>query len=91
MIEVGEVERIARLARLDLDEESSLRMAADLSKILEYVETLRDLEDTPELLERSPMETQPDLVDDRRVGRERIAEIAPEFEKGFFVVPPVIG
>lgn len=85
-----EVLRIARLARLRLDDDELERMTSDLNSILEHVDALSALEDD-------------DVVDDSRWaerGSTRPTEetgadperldpsgMAPAFQDGFFVVP----
>lgn len=89
-----EVLRIARLARLRLDDDELARMTDDLNSILEHVDTLGALEDD-------------DVADDDRWAErpstrpseattadpERIdpSSIAPAYQDGFFVVPPPPG
>lgn len=43
MLERAQVLHVARLARLQLDEEEVGRMAAELSKVLEHVDRVREL------------------------------------------------
>ncbi|MEX0837088.1 MAG: Asp-tRNA(Asn)/Glu-tRNA(Gln) amidotransferase subunit GatC [Gemmatimonadota bacterium] len=93
-VDRGEVLRIARLARLRLDDDELERMTDDLNSILEHVDALGALEDD-------------DVPDDgrwaerrsTRASEETVAEperldpssMAPAFQDGFFVVPPPPG
>jgi len=89
-----EVARIARLARLDFDEEGAERMAADLSRILDYAERLREVAGEPN--DPGPVEDggvgvrDPalDAPDPLLRGPERFA---PAWQDDFFVVPPPPG
>jgi aspartyl-tRNA(Asn)/glutamyl-tRNA(Gln) amidotransferase subunit C len=49
MLERDQVLHVARLARLELTEQEVERMAAELSKVLDHIERIRelDLEDVP--------------------------------------------
>jgi aspartyl-tRNA(Asn)/glutamyl-tRNA(Gln) amidotransferase subunit C len=49
MLDRAQVQHVARLARLELDDEEVERMAAELSKVLDHVEQIRqlDLEGVP--------------------------------------------
>ena len=56
-IELGEVEHVARLARLELSAEDKERMRAELDRILGYIDKLRQLptEDVPPTSHVVPM------------------------------------
>ena len=87
-----EVRRIARLAQLELDAGSVDRMAAELTKIVTYIDQLRDIDlaDTPQELVIAAM---PLRDDEPRPSIDRgLAENnAPAWSDGCFVVPKVIG
>ena len=44
MLDRDQVLHVARLARLDLNEEEVDRMAAELSKVLDHIEAIRELD-----------------------------------------------
>lgn len=44
MLEREQVDHVARLARLELSEEESERMAVELSKVLDHIEKIRELD-----------------------------------------------
>jgi aspartyl-tRNA(Asn)/glutamyl-tRNA(Gln) amidotransferase subunit C len=90
-IERDEARRIAALARIEMAPEEVERMAAEMTKILGYIDQLKEIDAT----EAPP---QPDLApalrgdEPRTPGRPREVEAnAPEWRDGFFVVPRVIG
>ena len=92
-IERAEVERIAELARLHLEPERIESVAAQLSKVLDFVATLGQLD----LSGCEPGEVAPsadalraDAVDGRRLGAEAATAGAPEAEHGYFLVPPIV-
>src|SRR5215212_8352578 len=94
-IDRAEARRIAELAHLEFDDAGLDRMASEMTKILTYIDQLREVdasgfeerdvtvtplrEDEP----RPPFNGQPD--------REQVARNAPAWRDGFFVVPKVIG
>ena len=88
-----EVQDIAKLARLALSDEEAERMTTDLDHILEYVETLRELdtEGIEPTAHAIPLETP--LREDRAVpgiDPELAVSNAPESIGTAFVVPKVI-
>ena len=91
MIDRDQVLHVARLARIELSEEEIARMPPELSKILEHVETMNeiDLEDV------EPTSHVVDLVNVLRddvpresMPREKALEQAPDSADGGFRVPP---
>ncbi len=94
-IDREEARRIAGLAHLEFDDAGLERMAAEMTRILEYVETLPAVEDTrPGLSGQAglPVLHTPLREDVVRpsIDRDAVARNAPEWENGFFVVPPII-
>ncbi len=88
-----EVERVANLARLDLDEEEALRMTAEFEAFLAHVESLQDL-DTREIEPTShPIPIPTPMREDRVVAGLAPAVAvanAPAVEDTVFRVPKVI-
>ena len=92
-IDREEARRIAGLAHLEFDEAGLERMAAEMTRILEYVETLPATgPGGPEARGLRPEATQPLREDVVRpsIDRDAVARNAPEWENGFFIVPPII-
>jgi aspartyl-tRNA(Asn)/glutamyl-tRNA(Gln) amidotransferase subunit C len=92
-IEDATVRHVARLARLDLTEPELRELHAQLSRILDYIASIRelDLEGTEPLAHAGDF-TNP-LRDDRpadSIGPRAALSGAPEARDGFFLVPPVI-
>ncbi|HSP34990.1 MAG TPA: Asp-tRNA(Asn)/Glu-tRNA(Gln) amidotransferase subunit GatC, partial [Thermoanaerobaculia bacterium] len=87
-IDRNEARRIAALAHLEFDEAGLDRMAGEMTKILGYIESLPNPESRiPNLESRTPLR---DDVVRPSVDLDAVARNAPEWEDGFFVVPPVI-
>ncbi len=89
----AEVQRVAHLARLHLDEATADRIARDLGRILEYVNQLSELdvrgvEPTAHAMPVSNVfrgdEVVPGLSHEDAVGN------APAARDGLFLVPPII-
>ncbi len=90
---VAEVEKVARLARLELTAEDKELFAGQMGAILGYVEKLKEL-NTDGIVPTShavPMENafRPDVVRPS-IGLEKALANAPEKSGTFFVVPKVI-
>jgi aspartyl-tRNA(Asn)/glutamyl-tRNA(Gln) amidotransferase subunit C len=89
-----EVLYVAQLARLDLDEASIEKFAVQIGKILEYIETLNQV-DTKGIKPTSHaiFLTNAFREDEERAHLERDLALAnaPEREDGSFIVPKVVG
>jgi len=90
-IDREEARRVAALAHLELDDAGLDRMASEMTKILTYIDQLREI-DVEGFEERDATVT-PFREDEPRAGvdRELVARNAPAWRDGFFVVPKVIG
>ncbi len=95
-IDAGDVHRVARLARIRLDEDEARGLADDLTRILEHVDALRapGLEDASDLaphLRDDLPSTRPEPADAPEGLVVPAGALAPDFRDGFFVVPPLPG
>jgi aspartyl-tRNA(Asn)/glutamyl-tRNA(Gln) amidotransferase subunit C len=88
-----EINKIAHLARLKIDEDKVEKISQDISNILSLVEQLQDA-DTDGI---EPMAHPMDAVQILRADevtetnkREKLQAIAPNTEDGLFLVPKVI-
>ena len=90
-IDRDEARRVANLAHLEFDDAGLDRMAGEMTKILTYIDQLREV-DVEGFEERDATVT-PMRADEIREGvdREQVAHNAPAWRDGFFVVPKVIG
>jgi aspartyl-tRNA(Asn)/glutamyl-tRNA(Gln) amidotransferase subunit C len=90
-IDRDEARRIADLAYLEFDDAGLERMAAEMSKILSYIDQLREAE--VEGFEERDATVTPMRADvpHESLPREAVAQNAPAWRDGFFVVPKVIG
>ncbi len=88
------VEKLAHLARLKLDEESSEKMTEDLNQILEWVEQLKaiDTEGVEPLTGMSEEENvmREDVAKDT-LSHEEALKNAPKKDSNYFRVPKVLG
>jgi aspartyl-tRNA(Asn)/glutamyl-tRNA(Gln) amidotransferase subunit C len=90
-IDREEARRVAGLAHLEFDDAGLDRMASEMTKILTYIDQLREV-DVEGFEERDATVT-PLRADEPRasVDRDAVAQNAPAWRDGFFVVPKVIG
>lgn len=91
-IDLKETARVAALAHLEFDDEGLRKIAADLGKILEYIDQLKQVE-TSGVTATESLPATP-LADDVASPSLPLAEIeanAPAFAHRHFVVPKVIG
>jgi aspartyl-tRNA(Asn)/glutamyl-tRNA(Gln) amidotransferase subunit C len=92
-IRPDEVRRVADLARLRLAPEELERLAAELSAVLDFAETLNALDldgCEPSTLAPADAPWRDDEPNGRRLTAEQATAGAPEAEDGFFLVPPVV-
>ncbi|PYQ34763.1 MAG: Asp-tRNA(Asn)/Glu-tRNA(Gln) amidotransferase GatCAB subunit C [Acidobacteria bacterium] len=87
-----EARRIADLAHLEFDDAALERMAAEMTKILTYIDQLREVDDAGKIAGATLSETP--MRDDEvkpGVSRDDVARNAPAWRDGYFIVPKVIG
>lgn len=87
------VRKVARLARIRVDDEALPALAEDFGRILDFVEQLGevDVEGVEPMVSVTPMRLhrRPDAVTDG--GRpDLVLANAPDAREGFFVVPKVV-
>lgn len=89
-----EVRYIAKLARLEFTEEEEAILAKDLSKVLDYMAKLNEVDttDVPPMTHVLDLAgvTRPDQTESR-ITQEDALRNAPESDGTFFRVPKVIG
>ncbi|HEX9161540.1 MAG TPA: Asp-tRNA(Asn)/Glu-tRNA(Gln) amidotransferase subunit GatC [Thermoanaerobaculia bacterium] len=91
-IDRAEAQRIAALAHLEFDDAGLDRMAAEMTRILGYIEMLSKV-DAAEAGGATRKNADTPLREDvarPSIDRERAASNAPEWDSGFFVVPAII-
>lgn len=92
-LDTSEVEKIAHLARLAVDEEDKPEYAKNLSRILDLVEQMNAVDTKGVVPMAHPLELSQRLrADEVSEGdqRERFQSIAPQVENGLYLVPKVI-
>ena len=87
------VQHIAKLARIRIEEDQLEPMAAELGRILEFVEQLNEVDTTgvPPMtgVAVQTLRRRPDAVNDGSYPDKVLAN-APEAVSGFFAVPKVV-
>ncbi len=85
--------RVAHLARIEVAEEALEPLAASLSKILDFMEELNevDIDGVEPMTSVTPMELKRrvDEVTDGNI-QDKILANAPDAREGFFAVPKVV-
>jgi aspartyl-tRNA(Asn)/glutamyl-tRNA(Gln) amidotransferase subunit C len=93
-ISTKEIEKVALLARLELNSEEIESLASDMSSILDYVETLSQV-DTEELEDVNSSENSSNVFRDdlpkKSLAREEALRNSPRHNDEFFLAPKVIG
>jgi len=83
-----EARRIAELAHLEFDDAALERLAAEMTKILTYIDQLREVEgSTDKSVGATPLRED---VARPGIAREAVERNAPSWRDGHFVVPKVI-
>ena len=89
----ADIERIAALAALEVDENALPELTKQIAGILAYVDQLKDAKLRPEAapLPHAAEEWAPLRSDEVRADAldRRPKEIAPEFKYGLFIVPAI--
>ena len=101
-ITLDEIEKIARLANLELTEEEKLSFPSQLAEIVDYIDCLNEVDTaaiepwgarsageagtSPATREDGPLPEWPPSL-----GTEAAVDAAPDAEEGHFTVPRVIG
>ncbi len=92
-IDRDDVEKIANLARLAIDDQEAGSYAQELSNILDLVEQMNQVDTDNVQPMAHPMDAQQRLRDDDASEpdqRDKFQSIAPDVENGLYRVPKVI-
>ncbi|MFP4391886.1 MAG: Asp-tRNA(Asn)/Glu-tRNA(Gln) amidotransferase subunit GatC [Desulfohalobiaceae bacterium] len=87
-----EVARTAELARLEADQEKLQLFAGQLSSILEYMDTLNELDTSLVEPLYSPFQQETPFREDsprQEYTREEVLQNAPQQDGSFFIVPKI--
>jgi aspartyl-tRNA(Asn)/glutamyl-tRNA(Gln) amidotransferase subunit C len=92
-IDIDTARKVARLARIRVDEGDLLALAGQLSGILTFMEQLNEVDVTgiEPMVSVTPMrlKRRADVVTDGDIQRQVLAN-APDAREGFFAVPKVV-
>lgn len=85
-----DIQHVAKLAKLRLDDNQAQRFAKDMEDIVSMVQQLPDLPDTGALIDPAhPMIFRKDVVE-HHYDRKELLENAPQVKAGCVVVPKVV-
>ena len=92
-IDIETARKVAKLARIEVDDNDLPKVAEELSGILSFMEELNevDVSDVEPMISVTPMELkrrQDDITDGNQ--QSLVLENAPDAKEGFFVVPKVV-
>ena len=93
-ISKGEVLKVAKLARLDLDDALADKLADQVGNILEYIETLNEIDTKGVPVTTHAIALTNAFRDDivtNDAGTKNAMANAPESEDNCFVVPKIVG
>ncbi len=93
-ISKDEILNVAKLARLELDESLADKLSVQVGSILEYIETLNEIETKDVLPTTHAISLTNAFREDiakEHPGTEKAIANAPESEDGCFVVPKIVG
>ena len=91
-IDEAEVLRIARLARLQVSTAEAARLAGDLERIVQHIDSLKEVELPPDAASLTYFGRDVVRDDAARDGLDREAALrnAPETDGSFFLVPKIV-
>ncbi|MBI2213582.1 MAG: Asp-tRNA(Asn)/Glu-tRNA(Gln) amidotransferase subunit GatC [Acidobacteria bacterium] len=91
-IGIDEVRRVAALACLEFEAGGEAQMAEEMSRILDYVDQIRDVPSDPDgsSLQQPPVRLRDDVAGES-LPADVVGASAPRFSRGHFIVPKVIG
>ena len=93
-MEIRDIEKLAKLARIELTDAEKQAFATDLENILHYVDQIKEAPTKEATLELGSMynRVREDVVDESRTGRftEKILAEAPETQDGFIKVKKIL-
>ena len=89
-IDKNQVQKVAKLSRISLDDKKIDSLSKDLDSILTFVEKLNEL-DTKEIktlksIADKTLEARNDIVDDGKI-KDDVLKNSPEKNEDFFIVP----
>ncbi|MFO8052337.1 MAG: Asp-tRNA(Asn)/Glu-tRNA(Gln) amidotransferase subunit GatC [Candidatus Omnitrophota bacterium] len=93
MIDKKTVEYIAKLAKVEINDQESKFLSSQLSKIIDYIDKLKEVDTTKVKPMRGLYTDKPLMRQDQvktRLAKEDILKNAPEFLDGYFKIPKVI-
>lgn len=85
-----DIKRIAKLARLRINNEELAKFEQDMQNIVDMVENIPDINDELELDTKNPMKLRKDIIVTNKFTRDELMKNAPEVQAGCIVVPKIV-
>lgn len=93
-LSIKDIEKIAKLSRIEIDQDSKMKLVDELSSVLDFVDDLQSLD----LGEIKPVSQvtglqdiwREDVVVDCSIPRDKLLSNAPELQNGYFKVKKVL-
>ncbi len=85
-----DIQHIAKLARLRIEDEKLAQFEKDMESIVAMVDRLPDVSDELTLDASNPMELRPDVAVTKKFTRDALLANAPDVQAGCVVVPKTV-
>ena len=85
-----DIKKIAKLARIYVDENDAKKFEGQMQEIVNMVENLPDIENEPLLDPNNPMKLREDKYEEHKFSRQELMQNAPKVKAGCLVVPKTV-
>ena len=85
-----DIKKIAKLARIYVDEKDTAKFESQMQDIVNMVENLPDIENEPLLDPDNPMKLRVDTCETGKFTRQELMQNAPKVKAGCLVVPKTV-
>lgn len=85
-----DIKKIAKLARIYVDDKDAEKFEGQMQEIVNMVENLPDIENEPLLDPDNPMKLREDKCEEHKFSRQELMQNAPKVKAGCLVVPKTV-
>lgn len=93
-LSIKDIEKIAKLSRIEIDQDSKMKLVDELSSVLDFVDDLQslDLGGIKPVSQVTGLQDiwREDVVVDCSIPRDKLLSNAPELQNGYFKVKKVL-